>query len=187
MRKYKCLSEQVYSFNEYTIAPIRFQDRYDIMKWRNDQIYHLRQTNPLDKETQDSYFKNVVSKLFDIDKPTQILFSYFENNVFVGYGGLVHINWVDKNAEISFLMDTQLEEKFFEHHWKCFLNLIEKVAFGDLMFHKIYTYAFNIRPRLYKVLNNNNYKLEARLIEHSIIENKYVDVLIHTKFNSFLI
>ena len=30
------------------------------MKWRNDQIYHLRQNNRLNKKHQDIYFKDVM-------------------------------------------------------------------------------------------------------------------------------
>lgn len=47
------------------------------MKWRNEQIYHLRQAKPLTKEDQNAYFENVVAKLFEDDHPNQILFSVF--------------------------------------------------------------------------------------------------------------
>ena len=29
------------------------------MKWRNEQLYHLRQLKPLIKSEQDNYFNNV--------------------------------------------------------------------------------------------------------------------------------
>ena len=79
MREYKCLSKQTYTSNEYQIVPIRDEDKYDIMQWRNEQIYHLRQSKPLDKESQDYYFKNVIASLFEKAYPDQILFSYLEN------------------------------------------------------------------------------------------------------------
>ena len=43
-----------------------------------------------------------------------VLFNYLHNGKCIGYGGLVHINWIDKNAEVSFIMDTELEENYFE-------------------------------------------------------------------------
>ena len=98
MNSYKALSQQIFTSGDYKWVPIRFEDRFDIMKWRNDQMYHLRQAQLLTKQDQDHYFKTVVASLFDQEKPTQILFSYLENDVCIGYGGLVHINWVDKNA-----------------------------------------------------------------------------------------
>ena len=51
-------------------------DRFDIMKWRNEQIYHLRQKSLLTIKMQDKYFKNTISPLFNQEFPTQILFSF---------------------------------------------------------------------------------------------------------------
>ena len=122
MNSYKILNKQVYSQGEYSLVPIRIEDRFEIMKWRNEQIYHLRQAEPLTVEMQNNYFENVVSKLFAQEKPSQLLFSYLENDKCIGYGGLVHINWLDKNAEISFIMDTSLEEREFSKHWSIYLD-----------------------------------------------------------------
>ena len=77
MKRYKVLQKQIYSENTYSLVPIRFEDRMVIMKWRNEQIYHLRQSKLLTEEDQKNYFKNVVSKLFDQEQPDQILFSLY--------------------------------------------------------------------------------------------------------------
>lgn len=183
MNSYKVLSEQIFTKGIYNLVPIQSRDRYSIMKWRNEQIFHLRQNELLTKEKQDCYFDDILQKAFEQDKPAQILFSYLENSVCIGYGGLVHINWVDKNAEISFLMDTRLEEEHFEFHWKMFLSLIEEVAFNELGFHKIFTYAFDLRPRLYSALKDVGYEKEARLKEHCYFNDKFIDVLFHSKIN----
>ena len=126
MNSYKTLNKQVFSKDDFKLVPIRYEDRFDIMKWRNEQIHHLRQAQPLTIENQEHYFETVVSKLFDDESPNQVLFSYLKNDVCIGYGGLVHINWIDKNAEISFIMDTKLEKDFFDFHWETYLELIEK-------------------------------------------------------------
>ena len=183
MKAYKCLTKQKFILNDFKIVPIRDQDRYDIMQWRNEQIYHLRQSKPLDKTGQDYYFDIVIAKLFEKDCPDQILFSYLENDKCVGYGGLVHINWVDNNAEISFIMKTELEKNNFENHWEFFLGLIEEVAFKELKFHKIYTFAFDLRPKLYVVLANCGYVEEAKLKDHIYFNNYFIDVIIHSKIN----
>jgi RimJ/RimL family protein N-acetyltransferase len=182
-RKYKALEQQVHSFGKFTIMPIRFEDRFDIMKWRNEQMYHLRQDKPLIEKDQNAYFKNVINKLFDHVQPNQILFSYLKNDTCIGYGGLVHINWVDKNAEISFIMNTQLEKEYFKQHWSTYLKLIEEVAFTELNIHKIFTYAYDLRPMLFDVLSESQYVEEGRLREHIFIEKKATDVLIHSKIN----
>jgi RimJ/RimL family protein N-acetyltransferase len=181
---YKSLKIQTYKVDKYSIVPIRFEDKFQIMKWRNEQIYHLRQSEILTRKKQDQYFNDVVSQLFIQNKPNQILFSYLKNAECIGYGGLVHINWLDKNAEISFVLKTDLEKNNFVNHWKNFLKLIEKVAFKDLNFHKIFTFAFDLRPKLYIALEESNYCKESVLKEHCFINNNYRDVVIHSKINT---
>lgn len=183
MKVYAVLNKQVFELENYKIIPIRHEDQFDIMKWRNEQIYHLRQNKLLTIENQQSYFDTVVNELFDQEKPSQILFSYLENEICIGYGGLVHINWIDKNAEISFIMNTDLEKDNFQKHWGIFLNLIEQVAFSDLKLHKIGTFAFDLRPKLYPVLENLGFSKEAVLKKHCLFNEEYVDVVIHSKFN----
>ncbi len=181
---YKCLSEQIVVFENYKIVPIRFQDRYDIMNWRNEQIYHLRQSELINHDSQDLYFANVVSKIFYEEKPNQVLFSYLENDKCIGYGGLVHINWIDFNAEISFVLNTELENKFIDH-WGIFLKLIERIGFEGLKLNKLYTYAFDLRPNLYIALEKSHYFQEAKLYRHTFFQNKFIDVVIHSKFSNY--
>lgn len=181
MREYKCLNKQEYNHGEYKLTPIRYEDRYEIMKWRNEQLYHLRQAELLTIDEQDAYFENVVNGLFDQEKPDQILFSFLKCDELVGYGGLVHINWVDKNAEISFIMDTKHEKKSFSMNWSKFLNCIERVAFKNIGFHKIFVYAFDLRPNLYVTLESNKYFLDARLKDHCFFDNGFKDVVIYSK------
>ncbi|OGS77247.1 MAG: hypothetical protein A3D31_09530 [Candidatus Fluviicola riflensis] len=183
-RKYNCLIKNHFSFQEYRIEPIRDEDMYSIMAFRNEQLFHLRQSEPLTKEQQEHYFGTVIKALFEAEKPDQLLFSFFHNDVFVGYGGVVHINWLDRHAEISFVMDTSLESTRFESYWQAFLTLIEQVAFEELRFHKLFTYAYNLRPNLYVTIEKANYKQEAILKEHCLFNGEYIDVYIHSKTNT---
>ena len=63
------------SFEGYQLIPIRYEDRIPILKWRNEQMYHLRQDKVLTNDAQDNYFQNVVNPLFTDEKPSQILFT----------------------------------------------------------------------------------------------------------------
>lgn len=183
MNTYKALKKQVFNFENYSIVPIRYEDRFDIMKWRNEQIYHLRQNDPLTIEKQNKYFDTVVSKLFNMDRPEQILFSFLKNNTCIGYGGLVHINWIDNNSEISFIMNTELEKDYFDTYWDIFLPLLKQVAFDELRLHKIYTYAFDLRPHLYPIFERNGFNKEALLKDHCLCNGEYKDVVIHSLVN----
>lgn len=180
-KNYNVLEQNIWQLGNYSLVPIRYEDRLEIMNWRNEQIYHLRQDKPLTKRDQDTYFENVVLNLFNAQQPNQLLFSYLENDTCIGYGGLVHINWTDQNAEISFIMDTTLEKEHFHFHWQTYLELLEKVAFEELGLHKIYTYAFDLRPHLYVALESSGFQKEAVLKEHCIFEGQFKDVVIHSK------
>jgi len=183
MKTYIVLSNQIFSNDKFSIVPIRYEDRMNILKWRNEQIYHLRQSKPLTKKDQDYYFKNIVNKLFDQERPDQILFSYLEDGICIGYGGLVHINWDDKNAEISFILNTELEKESFSKHWSLFLALIEQVAFKELKLYKIFTFAFDLRPHLYEPIENSGFAKEAILKKHCFFNGEFIDIVIHAKFN----
>lgn len=184
MLSYVCLKKQEERLGDFSIVPLRYEDRFLIMKWRNEQIYHLRQARPLTEEDQQWYFDNVVAKLYNNPKPDQILFSYLEKGICIGYGGLVHINWIDNNAEISFIMDTRLEKEHFAEHWNNYLKILLKVAFEDLGLHKIYTYAFDLRPHLYPIFEAAGFAREATLKDHCLYQGEYKDVIIHSIWNN---
>lgn len=179
-RVYKPLHSDSFSLGDFQLVPIRLEDRYHIMEWRNQQLFHLRQERPLTKQDQDHYFDEVVEELFEQEKPIQLLFSLLERGKCIGYGGLVHINWKDLNAEVSFIMNTELEALRFNELWGAYLSLIKMVAFENLMLRKIYTYAYDLRPHLYPVLINAGFKEEARLRDHVQFDRKFFDVLIHS-------
>ena len=181
---YKVLNNQIFSSGKYAIIPIRMEDRHVIRKWRNEQIFHLRQNKALSEEDQENYFNTVVASLFNQEHPSQILFSYLDGDTCIGYGGLVHINWVDKNAEISFITNTSIKKEKYTFHMSTFLGLIEEVAFNELGFHKLFTYAFDVRPEIYPILEKNGFKREAVLKEHCLFNGDFKDVIIHAKFNT---
>ena len=167
----------------YSLRPIRYEDRHSIRKWRNEQIFHLRQSKELSTEEQDVYFQHSVLPLFKEEHPNQLLFSFYKEGQFVAYGGLVHINWIDLNAEVSFVMDTSLERDYFVELWVNFLALLKVFAFKHLGFRKIFTYAFDLRPRLYVALEKAGFLEEARLQDHCYFDSSYYDVLYHSFFN----
>jgi len=80
-------------------------------------------------------------------------------------------------------MDTKLEKQKFEFYWTKYLKLIEELAFKELSLHKIVTYAFDLRPHLYEVLEVNGFTQESTLKEHCFFNGKYIDVVTHRKLN----
>lgn len=183
MNSYIALNNQSFSKGNRSIVPIRMEDCYLIMKWRNEQIFHLRQNKPLTNNDQDHYFNSTVIKLFKDKQPSQLLFSYLEDDKCIGYGGLVHMNWIDRNAEISFITDTIITGQAYASHMSTFLDLITEVAFTDIHFHKLFTFAFDVRPHIYPIIEDSGFKKEAILKEHCLFNGVFKDVVIHTKYN----
>lgn len=141
----------------------------------------MRQKKKLSKSEQDLYFNEVVKKQFSQSNPDQILFSFFHKDVFVGYGGLVHIDWKSKKSEISFLMNTKLEKNYFETYWTNFFILIEKVGFFELSLQKLYLVVYDLRPKLYSIIESSNYYLESHLKNGYNHGNRFYDVRTYIK------
>ena len=76
MNYYKILSIQVFSNKKLSVIPIHYEDRFAIINWRNEQIYHLRQNKPLTIEDQDNYFNNVVINIFVKCDPIKFYFLF---------------------------------------------------------------------------------------------------------------
>ncbi|OFY63628.1 MAG: hypothetical protein A3H98_01030 [Bacteroidetes bacterium RIFCSPLOWO2_02_FULL_36_8] len=185
-KTYKCLSQQEFMHGKYKLIAIRNEDKYAIMKWRNEQIDILRQKELLTKEKQNFYFRNVVDKLFDQEKPDQLLFSFLENDRLIGYGGLVHIDWESRNAEISFLTATErnADDKLFSKDFSNYLHIILSISFYYLKFIKVHTTFYEISQRhLYKsIVKEFNFIREAKLKNHILINGKITNVLIYSCF-----
>ncbi|MFM7595765.1 MAG: GNAT family N-acetyltransferase [Flavobacteriales bacterium] len=184
--RYKQLKYTPASVNGYSLVPIRMEDRELIRTWRNEQMYHLRQQEVLTERQQEVYFTEVVAKLFESEQPTQYLFSYVQGEECMGYGGLVHINYEKSSAELSFIMNTALEANAFEFHWNNYVQLIEEIAFKQLNFNRIFTYAYDVRSHLYPILEDRGFSLE-RIIPNALIEDgKSIAAVIHSKWNAHL-
>ncbi len=184
MRTYRCMLEHEFSYKNYTLIPIRDEDKFQIMDWRNDQIDILRQKKLLTLADQENYFANVISKLFDEERPDQVLFSVLEQGRLIGYGGLVHIDWDSKNGEISFISATERSrnEELFTSDWTSYLHLLKNMTQRNFEFVKIYTYAYDVRPWLFNTLYTSGFKEEARLRDHIEISGRWHDVRIHSFF-----
>ena len=97
------------------------------MKWRNEQIYHLRQSKVLSYKDQNLYFNEIVYKLFYKDNPKQILFSFREQ-----YFGCLW--WISSyklgKKQLNYLLTAAKYKNFaLSYYWKIFLNLLKKLHF----------------------------------------------------------
>ena len=181
---YRSLHRNDYRHGRYRLLPIRLSDREAIRQWRNAQLNILRQAAPLTTEAQDAYFRDIVTPLFDAEQPGQLLFSLLLDEELIGYGGLVHIDWLAGRAEISFLLETGRNAHIptFQADFAAYLHLLRQVAFEDLNLQKINTEAYDVRPYLTEVLEAEGFTEEARLPRHVQVAGQLVDTVFHSCF-----
>lgn len=179
--KYACLTHQKFSDHDYQIVPLRLEDIYLIKQWRNEQIDVLRQKEPLTDAMQQRYFEHVITPTFSASKPNQILFSFLKAAKLIGYGGMVHVDWDEKQAEVSFLVETEHAQDPFSYRtdFSSFLKLLKQAAFKDLKFNRLFTETYEVRRLHISVLEGAGFKEEKRLKDWVEIKGKLVDALIH--------
>lgn len=181
--RYIQLAQDLFSEGPYKVTTIRKQDMLVIKQWRNEQMAVLRQANVLADEDQLQYYANIVEPSFSDSKTRIMLFSYFLNDELIGYGGLTNIDWVNQRAEISYLVDTErcseANQDQYIQDFSSFLGLMQRVAFGELGIHRLYTETFDIRPLHIAALQNNGFLLEGRMKDHVLMDGRYVDSIIH--------
>ena len=182
MNSYKALNKQVYNFEDFSIVTIRHKDMVKIMNWRNTQIIHLRQKIELTIEKQEEYYEKVIKNLFKDEQPNQLLFSFLEKDICIGYGGLVHMNWEDKRAEMSFLVNPVIASNIeaYEISFSSFIKLIKKVCFEEIKFNKLYTETYSNRLKHIKILEKNEFVIEGILREHIIQKSKFQNSILHS-------
>ena len=178
---YKCLNAQEWIEGTYELRTISPAEIQLIREWRNLQMDILRQNNEISQSAQEEYFNKYIWPDMKLEKPKNILLSFYYKKKLIGYGGLVHISWENKNAEISFLLNHSDSANIgiYTEHFIAFLKLIKKISFMDLKFEKIYTETYDIRRHHVLVLEKNGMVLEGIKRRHILLGNKYVDSLMH--------
>ena len=178
---YKCLSNKSYLIENLELRALNMNSIEYIRKIRNSQIDILRQDKLISKNKQKKYFEEHVWNDMGT-KPKNILLAIYRDQLLIGYGGLVHISWVDKRAELSFIIDKKISNFEKEKIQLCFIKQIKKIFFKELKMNKIFTETFSFRTEHIKVLENGGFHKEAVLKKHILYKNKFYDSIFHGCF-----
>jgi len=178
---YKSLNKNKFILQESQFVPIRKIDRYRIMDWRNTQLQHLRQDKKLTIEDQDIYFETVISESLNDDNPKLLLFSYDYLDSFCGYGGLVHIDYENSKAELSFLVDSTMSIEEQSKHWAVFFQFVDQLIEVYPRVRTVYGYCYDIRPWIYPLYEKAGFLLTDVRKDDVEIGGKIFDSLIYTK------
>jgi len=177
---YRCADLTGLQRGSITLRPIHWGDREPIRAWRNAQLDVLRQAAPLSEEDQDRYYDLVIRPQLDQEAPAQVLVAMLEDDRLVGYGGLVHISWPNRRAEISFMTEpSRLDEATFRSDWGLFLDLMIEVARDRLHLHRLTTETYEIRAIVLDQLDRAGFEREGILRQHVWLDDRYVDAVLH--------
>lgn len=137
---------------------------YKIMEWRNAQMQWLRQEKELTVEEQEQWFNEYLDGL-DSYCPKNYLYAIYKDNEFIGYGGLVHIDWDKMQAEVSFLLNSSIKR-----YWVIygeFMELLKKQVVRKLGLKKLTSETWVERKRHMVMLEMNGWRRVS--VKHEMV------------------
>lgn len=145
----------------------------------------LRQAEPITPQQQLRYYSTRVWPTLGGTRPGNILLSFLEEGCPIGYGGLVHLAWEHRRAEVSFLLDPQLtgDRAVYASYFSAFLGLVKGLAFDAMGMHRLFTETYATRTHHIEVLQANGFRFEGSLRHHVRIAGHWVDSLLHGCLN----
>ncbi|MEX1153171.1 GNAT family N-acetyltransferase [Parvibaculum sp.] len=178
---YRCMPRSELRTQTFRMRAVQPGHIENIRLWRNAQMDVLRQEVPIAPEEQEAYYAAHVWPAMALERPANILLVLEEGESALGYGGLVHIAWAHKRAELSFLLrpDVAQDEEAYGRCFSVFLDLMKNLAFEYLDFHRLFTETYAMRTHHISILEANGFDREGIMRDHVIIEGKPVDALIH--------
>lgn len=180
-REYVPLKNHIFTNGKFSLRTIDDLDIEKIRIWRNAQINILRQPKPISRSEQAKYFEKLVWPQMKLDYPSNILLAFEHDGVLIGYGGLVHISWINLRSEISFLLNPEYveDDEVYKIYFSEFLDLIKSISFSTLGFNRIFTETFEFRALHISVLESKGFILEGVMLKHIIFDGKPINSLIH--------
>lgn len=179
--RYRCMPRPSLVDGRFSIGAVQADEIEAIREWRNAQMTWLRQAAPIEAGAQRAYYERRVWPEMDSPAPDNILLSYHEDGRPIGYGGLVHIAWVHKRAEVSFLLRPELTDDAsgYALRFSTFLGLLRRLAFEDLGLERLFTETFEGRDAHMAVLESAGFVREGVMKHHIWIGGRPVDSILH--------
>lgn len=165
----------------FTFRAVELIDIEQIRQWRNAQMTVLRQSHEISPAEQAQYFSTHVWPEKPKQQPSQVLLAIERGGALVGYGGLVHISWPDRRAEVSFLLDPVLEQCLDERSavFRAFLTIVQPMAFEEFGLHRLFTETYAHREDHIATLEASGFQYEGRLRQHVVVGGSPMDALVH--------
>jgi RimJ/RimL family protein N-acetyltransferase len=153
-----------------------------IKQWRNEQTFIERQWKPLTDFNQDKWW----FRINEGDK--EVVFGIrneLENGdvVLIGYCALVYIDWLNRRAEYSILVDKEYNIAYDEIFNKT-TEFMTDYGFNTMDLRKITTEVFSHRKHVIELLEKFDFKRQGVLEKHVLKEGVYYDSILHALFKN---
>jgi RimJ/RimL family protein N-acetyltransferase len=178
---WRCMPRPVLADAELTVSAVRPAHIEDIRRWRNAQLDVLRQASPLEPEQQRAYYAQHIWPEKASATPRNVLLSIHERDRLIGYGGLVHLSWPYRRAEVSFLLDPALARDEGAHaaRFVRFMRLMQRLAFSDLGFVRLTSETYAFRTAHIATLERCGFVREGVLRDHVVVDGARCDAVLH--------
>ena len=178
---YSCMPRARVAHGAHALEAVQPGDIESIRQWRNAQLDVLRQSAAISAEQQAEYFARRIWPGKADPRPDTILLAFREGARLVGYGGLVHVSWEHRRAEVSFLLEPALaaDAARYSELFSRFLRLLKDIAFNDLGIERLFTETYAFRGAHMAVLESEGFLPEGNMRGHVIVDGVRVDSLLH--------
>ena len=137
---------------------------------------HTREYKLLSMINQKEWFKS----LFLENPPKNIMFTVLnKSKLSVGICGLTYIDWKNRNAEISIILDEAKKNLLKES--REVIKIITDYGFDELGLHRIWAEIFEIAPERIKLFEKMNFKKEGKLRDNLWRNGKWYNSFIYSK------
>lgn len=179
--KYICMPRPKLEDGPFSVEALQPVHIEAVRQWRNAQMDVLRQDEVITPAQQEAYYAEHIWPDMLKSNPSNILLAFKERGQLIGYGGLVHIVWEHRRAEVSFLLNPALAERQddYARSFAAFLNLMKALAFDELSLNRLYTETYSMRQHHISILESAGFCREGVLRCHVKIKRLFVDSIIH--------
>ena len=145
------------------LSKIKYKHIFQILEWRNKQIKYLRQKRKINLIYQIYYYFFKINNQYNKVKPDQLLYMVNYKKKIIGYGGLVHIDWSNRQSEISFLTSPNIHtnKAIYKKYFNNFFEIIENFAKKKNII-LITTETFNHRKINILLLKELGFKIDKK-------------------------
>lgn len=166
--------------NRVRLRAIEKEDLPYYVKWLNDPEVKegLAKILPLSLADEMQWFE-ALAKRDPYEKPMALEIQpdpVKDSWIFVGGGGLIDIDWVNRFAEIGI----HIGDKTYwsQGYGTRAIKLILKHGFNNLNLHRLWLRVYASNQRAIRVYEKAGFVLEGKFREGRYLDGKYVDVMI---------